>query len=1706
MKNNERHKYSHLVITTSLIALGTGFGSTVAHASNFGVEVQNIADVTYNNGDVETSLRTNEVTFTILPPVDENPTIEFFRYSSNAPSPLMVTFNGSDYSPSGELAGPFETTGAPLNTGNLLDLSAEVPLIPTGTYLSGELMFVRVTNLGANLNSNEIDRLVVTVEADNGDMIVLRLYESGPDTGQFWAYMRSTDEGTEQYDAVVTAANNDRLTATYEDAIIDANTGSNVKTRVVVDTAAVNPSNTVFDSTTGEPIDGAIISLLSAGSQGYASVYGVDQFSEFPATVTSGKLVTDSGGLNYEQDLGTFTFPYIGEGEYVIEVIPPEGYNFASALTPDVINQNTGAGYFILDASYGRAFSQTESGYLRLDIPLDPESEMLVTKSADRSYVDVGDFISYNVTLQNLGQSTAPAQIFDTLPIGFRYVGGTSTQNNLQISDPAVSDDASLLTYPMVMVAPGETISLNYALEVGPGAYLGSAVNEAIARDSDGDALSNIARASVELREDLMRSRSTIIGRITQNSCDGDEDWARNITRGDGVEGIRLYMETGAHAVSDPDGLYHFEGITEGTHVVQLDEATLPLGYEIMTCEENSRYAGNPRSKFVDVQGGGIWRANFYLKQTGESAVSSTQVEEFEEATNYQKFNQSWINNQTANVEWVYPETDRTPDRSSIKLGIKHPAGATVKLSLNGRPVPGTNRDSGETSSDRTVSLTRYRGVDIREGRNVFEAVVTAGNGDIIKTISEEIWFSTHVARASAVPDLSNLVADGRTAPELAIRLEDEAGRSVHNGRIVNIEVEAPYYLYDENGQNELQKQTNDLIAPLSARQEIKVGNDGIARVKLEPTLQTGKVTVIVTLDNGRQVPLYLYLEPEKRDWIVVGLAEGSAGYETIKDKAINLSDSESDTFTDGRVAFFAKGLIKGNWLMTLAIDTDKRRGGKDGDFASEIDPNAYYTLYGDRSYQELEAQSRYPVYLKLEKKSASALFGDFNTDISEGRLTSYNRRLSGLKAEYVSEKLQVLGFAAETNQGFAKDELPADGTSGTYQLSQQSILAQSETIVIETRDRNRPDIVLETKTLVRYLDYTLDYLTGQLIFRLPVDVSDSQFNPNVIVVDYETSEDAERNITAGGRVQVQDGRFRVGSSFVHQEGSGQTAGLESNMIGLDIVAKIDDNTEARVEYAVTENKAAGIDSHVAEGLLAEVIHTSENVTAEAFYREEEQGYGVGQTNSNTAGFRRYGVKGNVQVNQSENEETGGRSNQSIEASAFHEDNLTTGSSRDTVEVMAHHKGDRMTASTGIRMSQDELADGERRDSLLAVASASLYVPKHGATFQISHEQPLGGDDAVSNHPQRTMVGVTKNIANKATVSIRHELLNGDNANSENTVVGLNVSPWKNSTLTASSDLVTNDAGRRLGGTVGLDQQIRIDKNMTASVGATNRKVLDQKGTYVDVSADAAISPLEVNEDFTSAYLGLAYNTDATTVSGRLETRQASIGDTWIASMGAARELSEELSLASSLRAVSTDPSNVLQGDESQVDARIGAAWRPRGEETVIFDRLDISHKTSELGQTRTKIVNNLATNTMVNDRWQLSAHYGAKYVREDIAGKKLTSFNHLVGGETRFDITKKIDIGLHGSVLTNGDSAQYSFGPSIGFAPVDDVWISAGYNVKGFTDNDFEAAEYSRDGVYLKLRIKFDQDSAKGLLKRISPDVATVGTSRVNPQAFSAP
>src|SRR5207249_2973718 len=92
--------------------------------------------------------------------------------------------------------------------------------------------------------------------------------------------------------------------------------------------------------------------------------------------------------------------------------------------------------------------------------------------------------------------------------------------------------------------------------------------------------------------------------------------------------------------------------------------------------------------------------------------------------------------------------------------------------------------------------------------------------------------------------------------------------------------------------------------------------------------------------------------------------------------------------------------------------------------------------------------------------------------------------------------------------------------------------------------------------------------------------------------------------------------------------------------------------------------------------------------------------------------------------------------------------------------------------------------------------------------------------------------------------------------------------------------------------------------------------------------------------------------------------------------------------------------------------------------------------------------------------------------------GVDYTGYTDLVGTEWRFDVKTWLDVGLQGSVLHSWAAKNYQFsaGPSVGISPIANSWISVGYNFVGFRDRDFDAAQYTAQGVFVKMRIKFDQ------------------------------
>lgn len=1645
-----------------------------AHAAPIGTIVDNVATVTFTISGSTTTIVTPPATFVIQGRPTPS-TIEFFRISPAAPDAVVATLNGSDFAADGGAAfapiGPiFMAGGAPV------DLGAPVRLTPAAAYFAGEPVVVRVTDRGQNGDPATIETLVATIVTANGDRVVLRFYESGPDTGVFYAYIQSGHGDPIPNDATLTVAQGATLTATYIDPF-DA-------TEVSTDVAGVDPFGRVFDAATGAAVDGATVTIVDDATGLAAPVFGIDGVSPYPSTVVTGSTVTDASGMVYPLAPGEFRFPIMFPGRYRVVVSPPPGYTAPSVATAAQISTLPGAPFVISGASYLEAFDLSGTGDVEFDVPIDPHTDVTVTKDVSTATVAAGDYVRYEISATNGAATPALIAVRDRLPAGFRYKQGSARLNGASVADPAISPDGSTLVFEAGLAAPGETLKIAYIVAVSAGAKRGEAVNQATAVDGLGVAVSNTAEAAVFVQEDLLRSNLTIVGRVAEDACDPTAAWPKRLSPGRGVAGVRIYMETGASVLTDKDGLYHFEDVSARTHVVQIDKESLPEGYEVVSCESNTRFAGSAISQFVDAGGGSIWRANFYLRKTGASAAPEVREgPAFNDATEHKRFDQAWLSTQTAEPAIVYPAEGRTPSARAINLGVKHAVGQQLRLLVNG--TPHVQNFAGRETTPGGVALSRWRGLDIGDGETRITIVVVDANEKEVARLERRIFFVDEALRATFLPEKSNLVADGRNPPVIAVRITDASGRPVHAGRQIDVKIDPPY----RAKATARAEDALPLTAPLAAESAATVGPDGVLGIELEPTSSTGRLSLRVVLDDGSEEEVFAYLKPALRDWIVVGLAEGKGALQ----KSTGALPSKRDLIGDGRVAGFAKGTVKGGWLVTAAGDSARKRDREDDELFDAVDPDARYPIFGDRSEQDFEAESRFPVFLKAEKDGFQALLGDYETGLTQSKLGRYARRMSGVRMLYEGKDWSFTGFAADTNQAFVRDEIAADGTSGPFVVSTAPLVRNSETIFVETRDRFRPDIVRATTPLTRYLDYDIDFRTGEVLFRLPIAAAEDTQSYNVIVAEYETSAPVKRTITGGGRLarRILDGMAEIGLTGIHQQGPD---GLrEGGSLGaVDITADLGAGTQARLEYGVTRNQApTGHDS--ADAFIAELTHVSAKLQAGVYYNESKPGYGLKQQSSGLVGVRRFGAELAYKFQEMTAEKTGGRVARFVDAKAYREENLETGALRDVAEIGLRQESAVTTAAVGLRGVVEEPETGPRRRALLSTLDFKHSFRKLGLTLRGERDQPVVSDGDSKFFPKRTILGFDQRLFDKATLSVSHEIQEGDDASSSNTIVGVKADPWKGGTITVAGDRVTSDSGRRIGATFGIDQRIKITEAWTGSFGMSRRQDLDSDGVVDapdDIVPDAPASPLEEDRNFTSIYLGAGYQKGPTTASARIEHKKSQEGRRYMALFGAAREMSEALSFAGAARYQQDE--NDLAADSRTLDARLGAAWRPRKSDgLIIFNRFDVAVDDLDGAFKSWKAVNNLALNYVGDPRYQVSFNHGIKYAVIDDGFSTYSGLTQLFGLEGRYDVADNFDIGLRGMVLYAHDTRafEYAYGPSLGFTPLDNFWLGFGWNIVGLRDEDFIAAEYAQKGPYIQMRLKFDQETAKRLLDLISPD-----------------
>jgi uncharacterized repeat protein (TIGR01451 family) len=459
--------------------------------------------------------------------------------------------------------------------------------------------------MNMNLDNLTKETVYATVTVDvTGDSEFVRLKETGPDTGIFAGYIPSGNGQS-------ATPNNGALTLTIDSKIEAAYTDDTTECSgdTAVTDAKVDPFGIIFDSSNGDPVDGALVTLIDTSSGLPAAVFCEDDTTPYPFSIISGGEVNGICPDDYDFPSGGYRFPSVASGDYRIEVTPPSGYVYRSTVLTAILQLLPGAPFAIVNGSRGEDFTLTPGPALEIDIPLDPSSSgMWLTKYASKDVAGIGDFIRYSLEIENLTASPLlGVNITDRLPLGFMYQSGSLRVDGEEEPDPEISSNGRVLTIPIGFIPTSTTVKITYVVEIASGAKYGKSTNVAVASSFSGFT-SNTAKSTVVVKDDLFRRKSFIVGRVIVDNCD-DEPVEEN----DGVEGIRIYLEDGTYALTDDEGKYHFEGVEPGVHVVQLDIESVPEKYWIVPCEENSRFAGRSFSQFVDLQGGTMWRADFHF-------------------------------------------------------------------------------------------------------------------------------------------------------------------------------------------------------------------------------------------------------------------------------------------------------------------------------------------------------------------------------------------------------------------------------------------------------------------------------------------------------------------------------------------------------------------------------------------------------------------------------------------------------------------------------------------------------------------------------------------------------------------------------------------------------------------------------------------------------------------------------------------------------------------------------------------------------------------------------------------------------------------------------------------------------------------------------------------------------------------------------------
>ena len=196
------------------------------------------------------------------------------------------------------------------------------------------------------------------------------------------------------------------------------------------------------------------------------------------------------------------------------------------------------------------------------------------------------------------------------------------------------------------------------------------------------------------------------------------------------MKNVALYLDNGRSVLTDERGRWHLEGVSLGTHVIQLDEGSLPKGMVVEPCKLIAQNVGKPYARLLQMQSGNIWRADFRIapsKIAGSAPIEKQKPKKVaQKVATYTSaiFDAKFAGKSKADLEIVWPPEGHVPDISSVKIAVKYTSKQRIKVLLNDTEVSALNLDGTDTNKEKTFTIKSWKGVDLKQKNNTLTAIL----------------------------------------------------------------------------------------------------------------------------------------------------------------------------------------------------------------------------------------------------------------------------------------------------------------------------------------------------------------------------------------------------------------------------------------------------------------------------------------------------------------------------------------------------------------------------------------------------------------------------------------------------------------------------------------------------------------------------------------------------------------------------------------------------------------------------------------------------------------------------------------------------------------------------------------------------------------------------------------------------------------------